>query len=379
MRDEFNAKLAIEHEPVYALNEILALKNMAALKKLASGLGVKGYSSMNKPELIQLLAAALTDEKRMADVLTLVNDGEWELLQKAASCRELADADESAPDPLFLMGIGYLESFSHNNSLTYVVPEEIRLALKNLMQSGYGDEWAHITMLNKYALAATSLYGVIALDEFVELFNSHNERKTDVDEVCSVLMRFIALNAGYCFWDEFIVNAGFEENDFKDVKRLTDTAASKPRYLPDREEFLRYADDSYYEVTPQMAALKEYILTTLHNDPADVDVMLGEIHRLCSAEAKMQPIMDVFNRRGINFDSSEQANELTQLIVGVMNNTRLWFNNGHSPDELHEKLEKPKLKQPPVQPGQPYRSHKIGRNEPCPCGSGKKYKKCCGW
>ena len=22
-------------------------------------------------------------------------------------------------------------------------------------------------------------------------------------------------------------------------------------------------------------------------------------------------------------------------------------------------------------------SHKIGRNEPCPCGSGKKYKKCC--
>jgi uncharacterized protein YecA (UPF0149 family) len=25
-------------------------------------------------------------------------------------------------------------------------------------------------------------------------------------------------------------------------------------------------------------------------------------------------------------------------------------------------------------PGQP----KIGRNEPCPCGSGKKYKRCCG-
>ncbi|GAJ19710.1 unnamed protein product, partial [marine sediment metagenome] len=23
-------------------------------------------------------------------------------------------------------------------------------------------------------------------------------------------------------------------------------------------------------------------------------------------------------------------------------------------------------------------SKKIGRNDPCPCGSGKKYKKCCG-
>ena len=32
-----------------------------------------------------------------------------------------------------------------------------------------------------------------------------------------------------------------------------------------------------------------------------------------------------------------------------------------------------------TEPREPYRAPaKIGRNEPCPCGSGKKYKKCCG-
>ncbi|MCD0419372.1 UPF0149 family protein [Rubrivivax sp. JA1024] len=31
---------------------------------------------------------------------------------------------------------------------------------------------------------------------------------------------------------------------------------------------------------------------------------------------------------------------------------------------------------PPAPP--PKKQHKIGRNEPCPCGSGKKYKRCCG-
>jgi SWIM/SEC-C metal-binding protein len=31
-----------------------------------------------------------------------------------------------------------------------------------------------------------------------------------------------------------------------------------------------------------------------------------------------------------------------------------------------------------LNPSDPARSEKIGRNEPCPCGSGKKYKKCCG-
>jgi uncharacterized protein len=31
------------------------------------------------------------------------------------------------------------------------------------------------------------------------------------------------------------------------------------------------------------------------------------------------------------------------------------------------------------QPGTPTPSFgKVGRNDPCPCGSGKKYKKCCG-
>jgi len=28
--------------------------------------------------------------------------------------------------------------------------------------------------------------------------------------------------------------------------------------------------------------------------------------------------------------------------------------------------------------GEPVRVEKVGRNDPCPCGSGKKFKKCCG-
>jgi len=34
----------------------------------------------------------------------------------------------------------------------------------------------------------------------------------------------------------------------------------------------------------------------------------------------------------------------------------------------------PDVKQAPIHREAP----KVGRNDPCPCGSGKKYKKCCG-
>jgi uncharacterized protein YecA (UPF0149 family) len=38
---------------------------------------------------------------------------------------------------------------------------------------------------------------------------------------------------------------------------------------------------------------------------------------------------------------------------------------------IHNKYDRDYESQP-VEP-----SNKIGRNEPCPCGSGKKYKRCC--
>ncbi len=47
---------------------------------------------------------------------------------------------------------------------------------------------------------------------------------------------------------------------------------------------------------------------------------------------------------------------------------------GLEPDKPEDVSDIERLLDPPV----PRRSEKVGRNDPCPCGSGKKYKKCCG-
>jgi len=47
---------------------------------------------------------------------------------------------------------------------------------------------------------------------------------------------------------------------------------------------------------------------------------------------------------------------------------------GFEPDKPEDISDLEKLLNPP----QIVKSEKIGRNDPCPCGSGKKYKKCCG-
>lgn len=50
--------------------------------------------------------------------------------------------------------------------------------------------------------------------------------------------------------------------------------------------------------------------------------------------------------------------------------------------DAYWRAKRPRLASMPIPAGPPSQSaqasSKIGRNEPCPCGSGKKFKKCCG-
>lgn len=61
-------------------------------------------------------------------------------------------------------------------------------------------------------------------------------------------------------------------------------------------------------------------------------------------------------------------------IAEVFENNGWIFILGIEPDKPEDISDLEKLLNPPL----PASSQKIGRNEPCPCGSNKKYKKCCG-
>ncbi|WP_242833746.1 SEC-C metal-binding domain-containing protein [Desulfosporosinus sp. OT] len=141
-----------------------------------------------------------------------------------------------------------------------------------------------------------------------------------------------------------------------------------------RLHFLKYSDWDYNEVTPQLVALKQH-LSKLIADPDVVLEIIDEIHDLSAAEARTQEFFDLLDSTGVVFDNLEQAGAIMLLIVDVRNNTRLWTNYGHTPNELSSR-EKSNLRLLPSV--QTKYIQKVGRNDPCPCGSGKKYKKCCG-
>ncbi|MEA3435265.1 MAG: PBPRA1643 family SWIM/SEC-C metal-binding motif protein [Thermodesulfobacteriota bacterium] len=68
-------------------------------------------------------------------------------------------------------------------------------------------------------------------------------------------------------------------------------------------------------------------------------------------------------------------NEKRAEEIGSIFGQNGWqFILGIEPDKPEDISDLEKLLNPP----RPVQSEKIGRNDPCPCGSGKKFKKCCG-
>jgi uncharacterized protein YecA (UPF0149 family) len=67
--------------------------------------------------------------------------------------------------------------------------------------------------------------------------------------------------------------------------------------------------------------------------------------------------------------ASDDVRERVEKKVAAKNNSFLDFVKDADPEALERFMPTE-----PVRRAQP----KVGRNDPCPCGSGKKYKKCCG-
>ncbi|MCB0365479.1 MAG: YchJ family protein [Bdellovibrionaceae bacterium] len=63
----------------------------------------------------------------------------------------------------------------------------------------------------------------------------------------------------------------------------------------------------------------------------------------------------------VSYDMGDGPEEHHELSTFVKRNGQWYFSDGKNPSLKTVE-----------------RGEKVGRNDPCPCGSGKKYKKCCG-
>ena len=226
-------------------------------------------------------------------------------------------------------------------------------------------------LIHSYAMAAVNLYGVIRQDDLITIFNSQNSKKLAEAELFPTLLRHIASMCGYVLWEEYLVHHGFVENEFRDVADLLTRIGSKPRYIPPKPEFLKYADIDYYEETAATLLMEQYLRRDMGLSHEDVNAVMSELHFAMLLEVRPVEYLNILRDCKI-FISRKDLQIVLDILSEMANSTRLWSNNGRTPNEIFELYEQPRLNKLPS------KTVKVGRNDLCPCGSGKKYKKCCG-
>ncbi|WP_424236814.1 YecA family protein [Bhargavaea ginsengi] len=273
----------------------------------------------------------------------------------------------------------HVRSWAHRGHTPYEVGEEILLGMPRPELDGSVQEKVD------YILALTHLWGIAPVTKVREVFNQQNGTALADSDFAAVLKDPSAaewLDRGFVHvkGDRFIHEELLDPEQFDYYSKQ---ANGKPYYVPEKEELLLYVDADHYEVTPELGKFQRF---------AERKLFLGEETRAsnwvdyaqylaASNTPPAQAMGLLLDDEGIVFDDDKQANELIGLFFDMVNATRMWENRGHTPNEISGSGGLKVLSggdSGSAGAGQPVVSDKVGRNDPCPCGSGKKYKKCCG-
>ena len=209
-----------------------------------------------------------------------------------------------------------------------------------------------------------------------ELENSHirntmlerlSDRNAPIEERCGALIG-LSQQAGQpeirTFAEEFYQNGDCRAKALEAMWRSLDRSYAEyfPRHLADADiEIRRQAiwGVGYLGITASAEMLTSFFEDDEYRADALFAYALSARHEISKARI-----------RGLLRKIEEQAGGLTEgetELVQLALDERLTL-HGHAPVFF-----------PDAEPeAKPTPSASVGRNDPCPCGSGKKYKKCCG-
>lgn len=376
---------AVKSSPKYTLLEMLEERGISKLKEMASAHRVGRYSAMKKEQLVDILRELLVEPDRVQAIMYLVAEEEMALLVQLSKTKQLVCDAYTCILLNRCACMGFLQVYYTENEFIAVMPPEIQKLVKRANTPNFRIKKARSSLIIKYVYVCVNLYGFISYEEFVALFNSQNEIPTDFEEVFAVLMLDRINSGSYCLSTDYIVSAFFELDDFESLEFMMEETQGKPRYIPPQEQLLKYSDDFYYPQTEQTRKMETY-LQSICKTSVQAKNLLDEMCFQATAGMGAREVMEVVNEADVVFRAENDVQEFSDILMDLINHTRKWVNKGYTPLELRRLYEKKPVKSrksniipfPNMARAADTAPQKIGRNQFCLCGSGKKYKNCCG-
>lgn len=367
--------------------------------------------SWNKDKMIDALVGKLTDEEFFRKELYDMHQEVYELFSKIydEGVYELFFEELDVVDELYNIGYCHITCGKYAT-----VTSEIRALLSNIRTKEFDENRAKIKWVKQCIKYLVYYYGVIPLNEFEKVVRQNHKYKLTTKELEDIINNYIDKAT---IIDKLVMDVDYKDGEYNNVMRWQ--GAEKSYYIPSYDE-VDFFDRHYaYMFSKYEVKMVEFLDKISELSNAEIAVI--NMQKMIYSECDIKEIIDTLEGYDIFFENESQIQQFITLLHDMYNNTRMMINKGHTPSEIV--AERPHFSKgvfPTIVAGSSEmakmlekdremiedmgfkvdlesnagktevftlnstgdviskKERKVYPNDPCPCGSGKKYKKCCG-
>ena len=351
----------------YDLGELLKCNTKIGLLKIASILNVKKVSQFNKGQLVERLLEVY--KEKITEALYLIDSERYEFLKSIAENKGYISFEDCnfTSNPEYFLEYGFVFVAMRDEHIYLIMPNETIDAIKSLDNDEYRKILTKNTELVKLCWGMTYNYGVLFMKDFIKMLNNYVDYYLDETDICEIIVSGADYYGEYTVQDNIASYSMIEPEDISYIINTRENISSNMDFcIIKKDELIEAANVEYLIENKISMRLKEYLKNNWKLEDTEIEIVIINLYGDIQGNEKEKVIEDIIDELEV-----ASGNDLGKLLVEInsfINNTRLWRLKGYTLNELNSDYNNNNNNATP----------KIGRNDPCICGSGKKYKKCCG-
>lgn len=369
--NELFKKNCLTIKPNLTLESLVDGCKKARIKSIAARYGVKLSDKLTKQQMLEETIPSI--EINFGLKVKQYSDEDIEIL---LTCIKYAEVSEDIAEKIiksapFEDGAVYV--YINKEQIVPCIPHELAGKLVEYCMGHFFKN--NDDILTRGAKACALIYGSFTPKQLADTVNSaygcnysENQAKDFLNSAQSDVFTFIEDSAKF---------------KYAEPKKLHPLATKLDYDIPNRKEIEAYALYGFNTTDYYYRQIANFIYSKSGITYDKCNMLMKNIALWCMNDGELPELLKYIQRSEPDI-SSQQFNFLMDMIGELNNNTRKWSLKGHkscdikgiSPVRMPHVQEKQPVKTVNIEPVRA--TKKVGRNDPCPCGSGKKYKKCCG-
>lgn len=350
------------------------------LDSIRQTLALTGLSALKKGELINELVKAIPPIA--AEIFFRFDDIKYVEFKTVASRGGILYDIPEDFDIGYWRDKGLIFPCLVNGRRALQIPVEILQVFREVDGAALRKQVEENTQLAGLIGGLVFYYGYVSLPTLAELLKEYTGRHYELPELVEVLSVFHEEHDTIEFREFGICD--FRVDDTDHLIREQRSRSDLPHYKFSKEQLLLAGSPYHIEWTPQLKEFAEVLQEGYDLELEDVEDIVEEIWIIINNDGMPSDVLEFF-QDNFELPTIDFAKRIAAKLMDVFNHTRMWVLKGHMPAELCsvrdvEGLSTFTTVQDKFSPKvvSITTGKAVGRNDPCPCCSGKKFKKCCG-